>query len=577
LVKTISMRLKIVPLSECMNEFQKQTGVEFDVAPNIEDRKLTVVFRDKPAQEAMAMVASTLFCKWSSEGDGYRLDLPMDVRNEENRMLDAEHNVLKERIADVVKRMTDIASHPKDELTDERDQMDKEMAKLRQSRDPESQKLLNELRKQHSRFDYLGWWDIGAALRGSDNAADALASGSTLFASTNPGEALPLPVSATPTFTARVVVPGPDGKPVVETRTPSGCVAAIRVNPVTDELEVKTVATGVMPAAGQTTNKMQLLNSGEAQTKLIRMPLRRRLAEWARMLDTKMLDIKPAPPATPEVSPGYAARALTMADQLEYLADSTGISVVADAYRVPATGEQYLTGNSVGEIVRQLRFATLENVIGGTFRSENGWLLYRHPNYWRMLDSEIPESAFAPLEAKPKSGKPITLADYAEFASSLTPWQAFVFPYRAPLTRFPRLPLIKAMPALRLWASLSDGQRRIAYVSGLPLLEMDPSQKDFYRVALNELLWVGQANESFLRVLMGDANANRDLGLFALDGQNGVGPVLSGESETLDRPQPKMLTQADIEAIKQHSYAFAFGNSPRSGASFSFVIQPEQK
>src|SRR5579862_2579856 len=557
--KPISLRLKIVPLSECAKAFSSATGVRIQVARSIEDRKVTAVFRDKPATEAMAMLANTMFCKWSPESRGYRLDMPRDVRNEEIRMVDAEHEVIREQIAAVVRKMAAAASRPKDESTDARDKLARQIMALQNSKDPEVKRQLQNLQNQYRQFEYLGWWEIGFALKSASGAPESLASGATVFASTKQGEALPLPYSATPTFTSKVVVPGPDGKPQMETRTPSGSVAALRINSLTGELECKIIATGVLPAAGQTSKTTRLLSSNEAQVKLMNQPLRKRLREWGKTLDSAMLGIKPSAPAVPEVSPGYTAQAMTMADQLEYLSDSTGIAVIADAFRVPASGEQYLTGNSVGQAISQLTELTMDDVRRGTFRTEKGWLLFRHPHYWRMLDSEIPESLFAPLEARVLGKENLTLDDYTAFASSLTPWQALAFPYRTPLTRFPRLPLFHAMPALRLWASLSDDQRRIAYISGLSFKQMSPAQQDLFRLAANELLWIGAINETLLPVLMGETRSIADTGLFMQDGQNGAHPGYNLD-ESLE-PSPQKLTIADIRALDQHSYSFTFGNS----------------
>ncbi|HTQ09113.1 MAG TPA: hypothetical protein VMI31_03495 [Fimbriimonadaceae bacterium] len=576
LQKPITLRLKIVPLSQCVAVLSKETGVTIDVEPSIEERKVTIVCRDKPASEAMRMLAGTFFCVWNPAGDGYRMDMPIDVRTEELRYLDAEHAVLKDRIEDVVKKMVEVASQSLDDQKAARDKLNQEIAKLRPLTDAADRKQLQELRQQYRRFDYLDWWDLGYAFRGSSDSADALASGATLFASTQAGIALPLPYSDIPPYSMRVVTKDANGKSHSEMVTPSGAFAAMRINPVTERFECKTAPTGVYPAIGSSERQLFLLNSGEAEAKLVNLPLRKRLRDWGRMLDQEMLKIKPVQPSEAPASPGYAARALTMSDQLEYLADTAGISVVCDAFRVPATGQEYAKAATVGDAIQFLRYSTLEDVRDGTFRSEKGWLMFRHPHYWRMLDSEIPESAFAPLETKAEAGKPLTLEDYANFAAALTPWQAVSFSYRPLLTRFPRLPLIHAMPALRLWAALDEGERRMAYVSGLPLAMMSPAQRDLYRLAVTELLWVGSVNEEFFPMLLGD-RGGPSVKLFVQDSSNGADPYIGNVDESIDPGPLQMRSQKDIDYLKQHAYVFAFGDSPDSGSSYSFELVPTPK
>lgn len=578
LVKPISIRVKLVPLSTCVKAFSDATGVGIYVAPSIAERKVTVIFKDRPASDAMTMLAQTLFFDWTTEVGGYRLESPHEAVNEELGMLSAEDAVLKERLAATVKELADTAARPKEELIEQRDKMQAELDRLRPSRDPDAKKKYEELRKQYRKFNWLSWYDIGYALRNGPAAIDALTAGETVFASTKRGEALPLPITAIPQGTVMVLVPGPDGKPMPERRTATGAVAAIRCNPVTGRLQYKTLGTGLGDQGGiQTGQEAWLLESGEAENKLWRLPLRKHLRDWGRTLDAGLLARKMPKEAAAPVSPGYAAQAFTIADHLEHLADAAGVCIVADAYRLPVSGEGWMGGATVGDYVRELRDKAVYETRGATFRTENGWLLCRHAHYWRFLNSEIPEVAYAAMEAKVKAGEALTLDDYATFAGRLTPWQAMVFSYRPSLTRFPRVPLIEAMPALRLWASLGADQRQQAYVGGLPATEMSPDELRLYRVAVNELLWVGHLNETFLPILMNGSAANSGVGLFLLDANNGINTNVPNRGETLDPPQRQLYTSADLAVIRAHSYEFAFGSTPHSNSSYSFEIVPVTK
>ncbi|MFI5385363.1 MAG: hypothetical protein ACHQ50_04495 [Fimbriimonadales bacterium] len=574
LAKPISIRLKIAPLSQCAKAFSDATGVGIYVAASLKDRKVTILFKDKPASEAMEMLANTFFCGWTADQSSYRLVMPPEARNEEDRLLDAEQTVVRERLTAVVAKMVEVAARPKDVLTDERDKMAEAMNRLRLSRDPDGKRKYEELRKEYNvQFNWLPWWDVGFALKNAPSAVDSLAAGATIFASTKPGEALPFPASSVPTFTSRVVVPGPDGQPVSETRSPSGAVAAIRVNPATGHLQCRVMGTGVLPAAGSTSKEAWLADSGEAENKLWNLPLRRRLRDWARLFDTDLLNRKLTPANGTASKPGYLANAYTVAEHLEHLADCAGVSVVADAFRLPASNETYFGGSTVNDYVSQMHDQLLPDTRGGSFRTEKGWLMFRHPRYWRLLSTEIPENLLAPLEAKAKAKQTITLDDYAAFATALTPWQSFVFPYRPTLTRFPRLPLVHAMPALRLWGSLTGDQRRTAYDSGIPVSGMDSTQRELYRVAVNELLWIGGINEAFLPILMNGGGGGDAMGLFLQDAQNGANPIFGNEDEGLEPAGPQFRTTSDMESLRSRSFVFAFGSTPQSGASYSIVLR----
>ncbi len=574
LAKPITLRLKIVPLSACVKALADATGVGINVATNIKDRKVTLIFKDRPASEAMTMLASTMFCGWSAEQGSYRLEMSQDSKNEERRMLQAEEAVLKERLSAAVANMIEVAASPKDVLLEQRDRMSETMKRLRASTKVDDRRQYDQFRKEYDlQFGWLPWWDTGYELRHASGIIETLIAGSTIFGCTTPGVALPLPIGSIPTFTARVVVPGPDGKMVMETRTPTGAVAALRLNSVTGQLQQRVMATGVLPAGGATSHEASLLESDDAETKLSNEPLRKRLYEWAQLLDTDVLARKLTPGA-PAPGPGYAAKAYTIAEHLERLSDSAGIPIAADAFRLAASTEAFFGSATVGAYVDELRNEVRSDVRTGYFRSERGWLLFKHPRYWRQLDAEIPESALVPIEEKFKAGYQLTVSDYAAFASTLTRWQALNFPTRGDLTRFPRKPLMEAMAALRLWGSLNQDQRQTAYVSGLPVESLDGTQRELFREAVNDLLWLGHVNETFFPVLMGRAGASYSMGLFMQDARNGAEPIFGDYDEDLEPPRSRTFASGDMERLRQRSYVFSFGDSPKSGASYSIVLAP---
>jgi hypothetical protein len=283
------------------------------------------------------------------------------------------------------------------------------------------------------------------------------------------------------------------------------------------------------------------------------------------------LDLKITPPTEAIPSPGYLAKAFSMAEHLEYLAKSAGVPVIADAFRLPASYEEYMPAATVGEYVRSLLSQTMPETRGGYFRADHGWLLFKHARYWRQLGAEIPENLYAPIE---KQATSLGLNDYADFAAALTPLQAATFPYRPALTRFPRLPLAPGLPGLRLWGSLSPDQRQAAYGAGLPVSAMSPSQRDIYRWAVTELLWLTGLNETFLPLLMRGLDSADQLGFFMRDAGNGAAPVFSSAQEAMT-PNPSIPAQtlATINEARTRAVSFLFGSTPFPGAAYNIMLR----
>jgi hypothetical protein len=314
-----------------------------------------------------------------------------------------------------------------------------------------------------------------------------------------------------------------------------------------------------------------MLDSGEVEAMLRDEPLKKRLREWATFDNGSVTARKlPNPPAAKPA--GYIQKAYTLADHLEYLSDAAGIPVVADAFRLPVGGEEYMSASTVGEYIRSLRDQAMAPTRNAYFRTESGWLMARHPFFWRRVSDEIPESAFEPLEAKVAGGQMPTLDDYAAFAGSLTPWQALVFTNSPPLTRFPRLPLVSALPALRIWAALNASQRESASRDGLSLQEMTPAQRELYSSAALALLWQRPVKESFLPLLM-RGDAPQDLRFFYQDGAGGYQGVVSVRSEELgDENRKTQVSLNDLGKLRDRTVAFLLGSDIESSESYGLLL-----
>jgi hypothetical protein len=332
------------------------------------------------------------------------------------------------------------------------------------------------------------------------------------------------------------------------------------------------MATGLGPAAGGMGHVSRLLDTSDADSQLKDQPLKERLKEWAKDESAGVLAIRlKSPPAARPA--GYMAKAYTIAEHLEYLSDAAGIPVVADAFRQPASTEQYMTGATVGEYVQSLKSGTMSTTRQGYFRTENGWLMFRHPHFWRMQTAEIPEKAFETLEAKSPGGG-FTLDEYAAFANSLTPSQVEAFLNFPPVTRFPRVPLVAALPALRLWGALNGGQRQSAYEDGVGYQSMTVPQRELYRQAILDLMWMRPVREAMLPLLI-KGDSKKEIGLWMRDGSNNDGILgsISNSQESIGPPEkPQTLTVSDLQEMASRSVAFLLGESQSDAECFSFIL-----
>ena len=119
----------------------------------------------------------------------------------------------------------------------------------------------------------------------------------------------------------------------------------------------------------------------------------------------------------PNAAPEILLR--TQTELLEKFNKLTGISVVADGFRVPlASTLQDPTGATAADWLK-----SLEEHTGAFVRMEDGLAEVRQGGFWRLQKYEVPESTLEPLEEAAKADT-ATLQDYASFFYALTPAQA---------------------------------------------------------------------------------------------------------------------------------------------------------
>ena len=187
-------------------------------------------------------------------------------------------------------------------------------------------------------------------------------------------------------------------------------------------------------------------------------PFRKAADSWATMPTTIAPEwLKPITPAFPK--PSFLGDALSFSDLLVAWHASSGLPVVADAFRVPMKGKYLLPAGALASL------QTLAAGDGLSLRFAEGVARMRHPAYWRLRAQEIPESTWATIE---RTAKP-NLGSLSAFASRLTPAQAASFrSAEPPLSHTDTEAIKRSYPALLLWSALPGGART-ALLAGRPV------------------------------------------------------------------------------------------------------------
>jgi len=269
----------------------------------------------------------------------------------------------------------------------------------------------------------------------------------------------------------------------------------------------------------------------------------------------------------------FAQPYLSMADHLEWLSDLTGIPVVADAFRLPVSGEQFKTGpNTVGDWLLQFTgdsFPGGDTVVatkGFYAHAEGDWLLMRHGGFWRLKQSEISEELFKGIEEK--SATPgLAMGEYFAFVGRLSDAQKNRLQTpQSTLSNFNLVPLAETMPALS-FCSLLDALQLVAArdKDGLDYSALGPEQRTSY---IEACLFGIAAKPNFLKALGAGGDG---LKFFWRDPANGgtemAVKISGGRGSSQMRPSPpgRYTRTLDIH--------FVFGLGEREGASYSTTFE----
>lgn len=446
LQKPVSLQLVMRPLREAVEQIAAQTGATLGVAKAIEQYKITLIVRERPAWQTLELMAQVYELEWRSDAPSrYYLAESAAARTRRQRLqgarLEAVQRALEARLrAYQQAAQTDFAT-----LRQRLEAIDAERAQLETEQPPNWTARAQQLATERAQIGIAGDSLLGYLLgvvsqRWTREQWLRLLSGQPLLASTTP-----LPGAlALPDSTLRWLALW---SPAFAEPLPQSAQMLIRLDIQRGTLELALVArTGEQ--ALPFTESISLGVGQETPVALSSEPIPDALA-------AQPLRVKPDEPAP---QPPYWGKQFTLAEHLAWLAAHSELNIVADAFRLPtARVEPHRNARSLGDWLRDVQ---ANEPVALRF-PEAGWLLVRHLRQAELLASEIDEPTLARFEARASEG--LTLDEYAELAYALTPaqQQRLEQPHGYAL-RFDPTPLQSNAPALRFWASLSPAQRQAA-------------------------------------------------------------------------------------------------------------------
>lgn len=443
LAKPVTVHLAMASLPAALKEISKAAGTKIEAAANMSGRKVTVLVKDVPLSTVMARMAEVFHGDWKKYDTGYSLLTPSDYVHAEDDFRDDEAKERRKPVEDSVNELVKATRSSYDQIKTDLAN-GKSTPEEKRVATPEVYLLgrllggLNSTQKQ-------AFWN-GEPVRTTDSLVVGTSNGAAgAIQRGNVVNRRGRPMMANPGVTRQTIVAYAAYNPILA-RVTSSDPQMSAVTPAA-ETPFPTGTLGEQPFAKEA---YSWIAASEPQT------------YWSKPVST-----------VPKTTWFEGRHALS--DYLVAIHDSTGVPIVADAFRVPLDTAN--TGTTLGAMVAALAGQ------GVYMRFDHGFMMAKTPHFWRYRKSEVPEERFAPIE---KTGAGVD--DFAAFAAALTPDQ---------LTRFrgvgltlmhidPR-PLVLGLPALRFYATLSEGQKSAAR-AGNPVLfsQLGGSSRDTFLVALND-------------------------------------------------------------------------------------------
>ncbi len=472
LQKRLSLRAKLQPLQEFVRVVAEQTGVRLGIDKRYEQEKITLFVKERPAWELLERVAEVVDLEWrSAETGGYFLARSERRKEQEQAIQKARAEKFLAIENTLFKGYQRTAQLDYLELTLRADQLSAELEQIVRQKPPGWQERVSQLQSELNSLEetlllpsYFAGKITSAWQR---NQWQMLWQGRPYIACYPSDGTLPeLPsqflewaVQAT-ARRPRNIPPDLSDSHEPETTPPQEI--SQQINSILFFIKYdayrELLSWGVYTENGiSQTMSLSTEFSGIVETlKSGAIPL---------SLDESLKAVKLVPSQgrlrRDDLSTGY-----TLAEELEWIADQCEIPIIAQAFRVMRheSLDQPIGANNLYEWATLLTEREPYAV-----EYKNGYLQVRYTLAPLLRLREIPESQLQSFEQRHKEKQSLSIDDYAELVSLLTPDQERFFTspyvggyYLKPAVRFDVTPIASASPALRFWASLNPSQRKQA-------------------------------------------------------------------------------------------------------------------
>lgn len=471
LQKPISVRLKMRPLRELVEQIARRTETPLGVSKNVEQYKVSVFVKERPAGTVLALVARQLELEWQQDSDGrWFLTEPVRVREARLRQARAAEQQRRERLSEYLQRLQKQAQTDFVTLHTRLKQIDEAQDQLQASQAQGWMDMMERLARERAQIadaaaTLLRYLAGRVAAAWSQEQWGRFWSGQTMLASTKPiPAALALPVDALQwaTLWSPNSFDSPPESALFLARWDRAA-GAMQTFLIVRAGERALVFTETIAGADALSSNPDAPSKSGSQTPQI--PIRR------------------APNEPPFQSP-YAQGETTLADQLEWLVDRCEVAIIADAFRYPMrVTEPNRNARTLHDWALSL---TREEPIDAVY--QDGFLLVRHRMRNDLLLSEIDEPTLEAFEQRAAEG--LSLDDYAALAYPLTYEQQkrLETPNSCAL-RVDTTPFYTAIPALRFWASLTPAQKQSARErQPIPYPMLSPVQQRLFVEAIEHAL-----------------------------------------------------------------------------------------
>ncbi|RYG35878.1 hypothetical protein EON81_11430 [bacterium] len=444
----IALDLSIASFSDICTTLRQKTGVSFDCAPNIKDRKVTLLCGATPADQVMARLEEGIFVRFVPRGQGFLMEANPDVMAEELRYERALTNARLDATRVGIARAIDLAKVPADQRMAETEGLRK---KYNEAKSPEEKAIIGvdlSLREQ-IRPEDRSMWDAGKVLAQlSRNEIEAMLAGRPILADNaelGTGHQMP-----------------PDSYAYGMTQSKGkGVMGILQYEPETGHLKFGQRS---MPTA-ESSGGGVLRGIPTPSPTVKDQALTARISAWAKVrdaaVDGKAIPQEGEPPK--EASPKGL---LSMVEHFVWLHTRTGIPIVAEVTRVASSFPEPFMGKTIEEWMKEttIRRTFDANWQLYNFHTDNGWLMARASNLIRLRKIEVPERNLQPLAGKAD----LTLDEMTWFAGNLTDDQAtglneMTWAYPVSLVK-----VNMALQGLRVYAALGPTRRQAFNAGGIP-------------------------------------------------------------------------------------------------------------